>query len=306
MNLQLFVASGVASSLFSSLLPFLRYCTNNPFSGNKITGIVRPTTDEGKLRHRKFLRQQGVKLIEMHENENIQRTLANWVHIYGGGVEKQKEFKKNTRILWLSTHDDAKTLAYCASLAPTIAIGSGAMLDFLSGKIDITNADDGVVNYVQGKLRMALTPDVTTLVPGFFLEDDIRNPLCPTGLHLDTTEWLLEDVLEPDYNWGKGKYVTPKTFICEIIRMWIINPDPYLGKWFHCGSSRTYQRWEIREGADLDVEDELKVKYPATPEEIYFGYATRTLEAFGVKLDSTTLKNAFKRAKQWHSTQNWD
>lgn len=264
------VATGVTSSLFASLLPAFRYMDV------KLIGVIRETNDPAKLKHQQYLTRMGVDLVkDIHH--------ATW-HI-----------NSPVRYLWLSTQElptDARELGQLSAQHPTLAIGSGAMLDFYKGHIDLTTAPMPVVSYVQSKVRMALTKGVTTLLPGFFIEDDPSVPMTPSGLHRETSAKIRAIELDESYNWSKPKYVTPKTFIVKIIVKWCLNPTPYLDKWYHCGSDRAYNRWELRHFVTGNMKVLMQHKYPVATIAAYKDDAIDTANAFGMKCSDEYVKDA--------------
>lgn len=272
------VVSGVTSSLFASLIPFFR------FSAKKIIGFVRPTEDKDKIAHRKYLESAGVRLISTTSGDPV---------IYCSQFNRE-----NARFLWLSTHDDAQQLAKFAAIAPTLAIGSGAMLDFYMGRTDLTKLPEQGLSYIQGKVRMALTEGVTTLLPGFYLEDDPSVPVTPSGLHRETTAKIVAPEFDVNYSWDKPKYVTPKSFLAEMIVRWCANPEPYLNHWYHCGTDRAYNRWEVRVLCGQDVPTEVKEQH-LIQAPVYLKEAQRTVSAFGVKCDDENIAEACRALKIW-------
>ena len=107
---KIFVASGVTSSLFASLLPFIRY------SASEVYGVVRAADNIAKVQHRTFLKNEGVRLIDTRP-EGLAATVRNFFI--------NRTDISQWRILWFSTHDDAESLRACSIIAPTLAIGSG-------------------------------------------------------------------------------------------------------------------------------------------------------------------------------------
>lgn len=105
---KIFVASGFTSSLFANLIPFIRYSTK------QVVGIVRPTQDPQKLQYHDSLHKEGFTSIV---SDDIVGTVGNFFC-------NRDDFSE-WRILWFSTHDDARALHSCSKFAPTLAIGSG-------------------------------------------------------------------------------------------------------------------------------------------------------------------------------------
>lgn len=286
MTTKIFVVSGVTSSLFVSLLPYFRY------SVSQIVGLVRHTDDISKLEHIVYLRSCGVEIITQSNS------ICDDITIFFNTSSISPA--KHWRFLWLSTHDDAQTLRYCANMAPTLAIGSGIMIDYYNGKVDLTKAPKTVVEYIQGKLRMALTPNVTTLCPGFFLEDDPSTRKTPGGLHRESTLAIFSNELLPTFDWGKPKYVTPKSFLAECIMRWYINPTPHLGKWYHCGSELAYHRWQLRQMSGFEIALSIKQAHQVDERGVYYNdYSNVTKQAFGIMLTEAQVKDACLRTRQW-------
>lgn len=281
---RIFVASGFSSSLFSSLIPFIQYSTK----ATEVTGIVRPTDDPKKLKHQEFLIKQGYKILK---STDIKGTVQKFF--------AARNDTENWRILWFSTLDDAETLRACADIAPTLAIGSGALIDYYTKTIPTSNP------YIDGKLRMALTPGVTTLCCGFFLENNPYTPNTPSGLHRDTTRVLLgidrcsETDPEKIAKWyAKAYFVTPKTLACETINRWIENPHDKLNRWFHVGSTRTYSRAELAKLLGTTLPEGIS---PQIAESSYEKYADDFTRAFHIKCDTQNVLEALVGVKEWGS-----
>jgi hypothetical protein len=285
---KVFIASGITSSLFSSLIPFLRY------SAKEVYGVVRDTEDAEKRKHLDYLRYQGCNLVQISNGNSLSKTIENFFKI----LNMTKSEIDNWRILWFSTHDDRETLDVCARIAPTLAIGSGAMIDFYLGSVPKSN------DYIDSKLRMALTPNVTTLCCGFFLEDDPNIPPSPSGLHRDTTLILTKCtngiIADPKW-WSKGYYLTPKTFVCEAIVRWIADSHNKIGKWYHVGSIRTYSRAEIAKlllGKLPTYINDVDLSVP-NDNNVYVNYAEIFAKDFGIHCDHANILQSLCGLKEW-------
>lgn len=253
---RLFVPAGITSSLFSSLLASRSIRT----ICSEIVGLVRVSADERK---KEFLRSQNIVLKEYESDEEFLRLLTNERNIQG--------FSNVTRILWLSPHDDVRVIEMFRN-NPMLVIGSGAIVDFYNGRIDLTTAPTSMVKYIQGKLRMSSSPYVTTIHPGFYLQD-VAIPF-QGGLHHETSQWLFAPAFDICKKWqGAAKYVTPVSYLCKMICMWIENPKDTEGKWYFCGSPRCYERWELRMLAEskeyLDAGKETYIKYAQWAEDYF-------------------------------------
>lgn len=148
--MNIYVASGVTSNLFSTLIS-LKFIPTSV----RIYATARPTSNTLGLE------QCGVKFVDSVDQ------VPN-VH----------------RILWLSTHDDVELLTKLATIAPTLVISSGAIMDFVCGK----QSEESLNPYQRSKLSIMRFPGVTKFVPGFFLEDMPLTTWAPKGLHGDTTQ----------------------------------------------------------------------------------------------------------------------
>lgn len=225
---RIIIAAGVTSNLCASILPFLK----NPI------GLHRPTSDIRALQNR------GVALVC---TENILQTC-------------QDLHEPGTRYLWFSTHSDIKTLSGLAELGPTLAIGSGVAIDFLAGRVPVSN------DYIRDKVAMLEIPGLYTLVPGFFLDD------CGSktgGLHRETTTKVFQETFDDTYDWGKPKFVTPKSLLCDLILHWLVFAKPPTSEWHRVGSICAYNRWELRQMAILDVPQAIKERYPVQSDVTY-------------------------------------
>lgn len=275
---KIFVASGFTSSLFANLIPFIRY------SSKEVVGIVRPTTDQVKLKHQEYLKSEG---FELCVSNDISSTVKNFFF-------NRKDLDE-WRILWFSTHDEPEALRECSRYAPTLAIGSGAMVDYYLKIIPHSN------DYIDGKVRMALTHGVTVLCFGFYLEDDPNIQLTPGGLHHETTRVLLGYNSAPeDYKWTKGYYLTPKTFACEAIVRWMANPQNKLGKWYHVGTSRAYSRAEIAKILGTSVPENVASEpFRNTYSNLAHDFAVD----FGIQCTDKNIAEALTAVKVWAKRQ---
>lgn len=238
---KIIVASGVTSNLFRSLLPII----NDKYI---IVGLRLP---EASTEHHEWLHQHYVNIV-----------ITNDIH--QAVLDAQED---DTRILWLSTHSDVPLLKSISLNHPTLAIGSGAALDFINGNMDLTKQTKETVQYVQDKVVTMFLPQVYTLIPGFYLEDMGAKT---GGLHRTTTTKLMQPTFDPDFNWGKAKFVTPKSLVVQTITTWLAISDPPRSSWNRIGTQGTYNRWEIRDILYEDVPQSIKNKYESTkePEEV--------------------------------------
>lgn len=172
------------------------------------------------------------------------------------------------------------------------------MIDFYLGSIPKSNA------YIDGKLRMALTPNVTTLCFGFFLDDDPTVLDSGSGLHIDTTKVLLGiDPADKDFNWNKAYYVTPKTFACEAIIRWMAHPENKLGKWYHAGTSRKYSRAELAQIFGTKLPEQVTQQKPHSVN-VYGDFASVFISDFGIFCDEKYVKEASFVVRMWGKRQS--
>lgn len=238
--MRIFVAGGVTSNLFSALLPsFLA-------SEHCIFATVREETDQERVN---ILTKYGVRFIDKSES------LRQHFHA----------------VLWMSTHDDIEYLSCLAQKYPTLAISSAAIMDFYLGKETETQLNP----YKQSKLALSRIPAITTLIPGFYIEDIETPTWASKGLHGDTTIKLFGKY-DSTFDWNKAYSVTPKTVMVTVINEWLKHPDtfPKNEPVIVC-SDRIYRRWELRQLAGLGIDTVACL--PPNDEAIYaeFTHATR-------------------------------
>lgn len=282
---QLFVPAGITSSLFSSLLA----ATNLQARCSEIVGLVRASADAHK---KEALRALGVTLREYQDDQEFMQLVRD---------EALRFVFKTSRVLWLSPHDDVRVVEAC-SIAHMLVIGSGAVVDFYNGSIDLTTAPPALAQYIQGKLRMSssgLSSLVTTIHPGFYLQDV---PI-PGGLHHETSQWMFADAFDETKKWhGAAKYVTPVSYLCRAIYEWAEQPYCFNGgTWYHCGSTRRYERWELRELATGKYQQQQQVNV----DPVYEVYAKKMLLDFHSlpPLDAQAIEEACKKAAEFYRAQ---
>lgn len=239
---------GATSNLFSSLLPsFLQ-------NKHKLFSTVRLETSESRIMN---LEKNGVQFIQP-----------------GAALELLKNTPSNdARVLWLSTHDDTETLSRLSQVAPTLAISSGAIMDFYRG----LEKEENLNAYKKAKLSVLRVSNVVALVPGFYLEDIAVPDWASKGLHGETTAKLFSKQ-GGAIDYSKMYSVTPKTFIVNVINEWIANPQsfPVNVPVIAC-SDRQYRRWELRQRVNSlegfqpfsAADQETITKAPADPNDVY-------------------------------------
>ena len=163
--------------------------------------------------------------------------------------------------LWLSTHTDVAILSDLVSKIPTLFISSAGIMSYLKGQ----QTKESLNEYQRNKLAFLEVPNLTTLIPGFFIEDVGLTK----GLHYDTTKALFSEDF-PAIDLSKAYSVTPKSFICSAIATFILKNSPPKGTYICC-SEREYRRWELRRFSGLEAElvGEAKLE-PAYPQNNYF------------------------------------
>lgn len=219
---KLYVPAGVTSNLFASLLPFL--------SDYEIYGSVRPTSDQNRVQ---ALKDAKVAIIP-----------------FENGLRYANQFD---RILWLSTHDDTKALKVFADNAPTVAISSGAIMDYFLGN----QTEETLTSYQKSKLALARVPGLVTLIPGFYIEDTRVPQWASKGLHGKTNKKLFSKSLYSgdDFNWAKIYSVTPKSFIVKALMEFLNHPETFpKNKPVIVSTDRQYRRYELRDLVGDDKE----------------------------------------------------
>lgn len=241
---------GVTSNLFSSLLPSFIQNKHNLFA------TVRPSSNPTQLYQ---LQSNGVKFIDSNE-----------------ALHLLKNTSEESRVLWLSTHDDTETLTKLSQLAPTLAISSGAIMDFYRG----LEKEENLNTYKKAKLSVFRVPNVVSLVPGFYIEDVQVPDWASKGLHGDTTAKLFT---KPGgtCDYSKCYSVTPKSFIVNVINEWIANPRSFrVNVPVIVCSDRQYRRWELRQKVNTlegfqtfsAADMEAVSKFPADPSNVYSSF----------------------------------
>jgi hypothetical protein len=213
--LRIFIAGGVTSNLFSALLP--------GFIGSKhlLYATVRKETSAERV---KVLSEHGVHFITKEE-----------------GLTKTFD-----AVLWMSTHDDIEYLTELAQKVPTLAISSAAIMDYYLGK----ETEEQLNGYKRSKLALARVPHITTLIPGFYIEDVVTPNWASRGLHGDTTDKLFASQADATFDWNKGYSVTPKSVMIQVINEWLMHPETFpRNEPIIVCSDRVYRRWELREGS---------------------------------------------------------
>lgn len=247
--MNIYVAAGVTSNLFASLISLKAVP-----EGVCVYATARATSDPA---HVSALRNFGVQFVD--------------------NVEQVPDVK---RILWLSTHDDVEVMTKLATIAPTLAISSGAIMDFLRGK----QTEESLNGYQKSKLAVMRISGVTKFVPGFYLEDMPLPRWASKGLHGDTHQKLFGAQLPSDLDWSKCYSVTPKSYICAAIQRWIMS-DAQPGT-FIVSSDREYRRWELRALSDSFVPQNVIDASPAKLEPVYkdFEHILRPLTDFAIEM----------------------
>lgn len=215
-GLSIFVASGVTSSLFASLLPMI--------SHHKLYAPIRAESDPVKIQ---AIKDAGVEFAPQEEYDH---------RIFD-------------RVLWFSSHscseEELKRLERYAKEMPTMAVNSVAILGILRGKQDEVTANA----YQKDKLSLSRVPKLYNLFSGFFIQD-VKDPeWANKGLHGDTTAIVFADKLYEgkDFDWEKKFYVTPKSLFCSnCICKWIDKPNDFDTKNVFC-STISYSRKQLRE-----------------------------------------------------------
>ncbi len=211
--LSIYVAGGITSNLFASLLTVL------PQAYSIFATVRAETAPSARVR---FLRELGVKFIT-HE-QAFDMTFS--------------------RVIWLSSHDDASLLSKFAATTETMAINSAAVMDVLMGKQDPATANA----YQKSKLALFSVPGVYSLIPGFYIEDMPVPAWASKGLHGDTTAKVFDATqIVADLDWSKAYSVTPKSFIVACVKEWLAEPtiisknSPVI-----VCTDRQYRRHELR------------------------------------------------------------
>lgn len=212
MSLNVFVASGITSSLFASILTTLQ---------------------------KEKLLDQFVFFAPIRKESNqliVEELQKHAIHFIAPDTNI-----KFDRTLWLSTHTDVDYLTKQAAVMPTLAINSGAILDILSGKQDAATANA----YQKEKLALYNVPLLYNFVPGFFIQDVERQPWQSKGLHGDTTKKLFDHIFTDDGWWQKTYAVTPMSYISAAVINWLSKPNTFDKTVIMC-SQRPFRRLDLR------------------------------------------------------------
>lgn len=240
--LRIFIAGGVTSNLFSALLP--------GFIGSKhlIYATVRQETSADRV---KVLSEHGVHFITKEE-----------------GLTKTFD-----AVLWMSTHDDIEYLTALAQKVPTLAISSAAIMDYYLGK----ETEEQLNGYKRSKLALARVPHITTLIPGFYIEDVVTPSWASRGLHGDTTDKLFAVKADTTFDWNKAYSVTPKSVMIQVINEWLMHPETFpRNEPIIVCSDRVYRRWELRERGATGLSCVEQFVLPPIPDPIYSKFAHAT------------------------------
>jgi len=291
MSLQLLVV-GATSSLFSSLNARLNSSLIMSNYQVRSVALLR-----NKLRNTYFL--QNVEILSYDGSD--QDFIASFDRFV---VANPAE---NRLVLWMSTHDSVTCLAHCALHYPTLFVGSGAQIDFYRGIIDLNKVDEGTRSYIHTKIRMSMTPGVTTLCPGFYIEDVPGAQPTGAGLHNVTSKFLYAENFDPTQKWGAAKYITFKSMLVDVIVQWCTNAtirDGMMNRWFHVGTSESYQRWQLRALAlgNDSVPLSVQEQFPAVPGRPYEQYANELqylFDNFDLGVDEFIISQDFEVAKNF-------
>jgi hypothetical protein len=211
-GLNIFIAGGVTSNLFSALLPsFIK-------AEHVISATVREATNPERV---KVLSGYGVKFIS-----------------------KEESLKKMfNAVLWMSTHEDVEYLTLLSRNTPTLIISSTAIMDYHLGK----ESEEQLNAYKRSKLALSRVPGVTTLIPGFYIEDVATPDWASRGLLGDTTDKLFAAQADATFDWNKADSVTPKSFMISMINRWLDVPKRFFqNEPIIVCSDTVYRRWELR------------------------------------------------------------
>lgn len=224
--MNIYVATGVTSNLFASLLPSL--CSARH--------IIYGT-----------LRKRALHVPGEQEREDALRA---------SGVQFVDECPAQVdRILWLSPHDDPEHLARLVAQAPTLFISSAAVMDYYRGAVK----ESALNTYQRSKLSMMRVRGVSSLVPGFYLEDMGALPKWASqGLHGASSRKLFADTMDTTFDWTKCYSVTPKSALALAITGWIFDPTTVpIDMPVMCCSECEYSRAEIRQLSGLPLDFDI-------------------------------------------------
>jgi len=211
-----------------------------------------------------------------------------------------------TKVLYLSTKVSMNVLNALSDYdnVKTLTIGSGAVTDWGNQRegfniVDLAQSEGtrGFASYIEGKARAERVSTVT-VHPGFYLPEEDA-PFTWSGLHLDSCEQIFAREFNPEFKWGKAKFVTPIVNLSDLIFEWVSQDkfDSVKGG-YSFGTNRAYQRWELREAAGFtDVPDSIKKKFPVDAEERYSRNMLKFFNTFGKRCSS--VESAAKSARKW-------
>jgi len=242
-RLHILIAGGVTSNLFSALLP--------SFVDKEYTlyAVVRKETNPDRV---KVLSGYGVQFISKEESLT----------------------KMFNAVLWMSTHEDIEYLTSLSRNTPTLVISSAAIMDYYLGK----ESEEQLNAYKRSKLALSRVPGVTTLIPGFYIEDVATPEWASRGLHGDTTDKLFTVQTDAAFDWNKSYSVTPKSFMIQIINRWLNVPRRFMrDEPVIACSNKVYRRWELRTFAHLKLVTNLEYLSPI-PDEIYSKFSHPTCD----------------------------
>ena len=127
-------------------------------------------------------------------------------------------------LLWLSPHSDVPLLrSFCETPVPVLSIGSMSIAAHL---MTGAPAEHELNEYQRGKLETFRIQRLTSLFPGFYLE----NQPYATGLQAETTAELCRPAGDPFLNpkWDTNKIpmsVTPMSSLAQVIAQWVRDPS---------------------------------------------------------------------------------
>ncbi|MBX9637203.1 MAG: hypothetical protein K2Q45_06600 [Nitrosomonas sp.] len=229
MSVSVFVASGVTSSLFASLLVLL-----NEKRMRKAFTFYAPFRAESDKNRIDELEKEGVYFLRENTGIGFHRTL------------------------WLSTHVDLEYLHAQSKTTPTLAINSAAILDIIpEGKP--TN------NYQAAKMDLYKLPFVKNIISGFFIQDVHQFPWASKGLHGDTSNRVfsganVQENMREDPWWQKSYCVTPISILCMAIIRWLEAPEE-LDKTTIICSATPFRRSDLRLVSNAYITPEAKFNF---------------------------------------------
>ena len=272
-------------------LEFIKLFSTKSFNGisYRVLSFIRPASSECQQLNRKSFNY--VTTLATLPKEHIFQTVEY------DGTEEDLLTKitcvynsdQKYELVNLSTYSFVNILKFAQTKkVPSFIIGSGAVIDWAGGRLKIND-------YVEGKLR-AERESTTTMHPGFYIKDtsnDADSQFPWHGLHLETYKWMFADSFDETKDWSKKYYVTPMSYVIDILCKWIENP---ISGHFSVGSHKPLYRYQIRELSGLFVPQEIKDKYdPLT--DIYEKDMEKTEREFGLSFSENT--SAFVNAREW-------